>query len=140
AFRESAAWVNRQPWPQPGICAANYPHLLTLLTRRPAVVLPRFRDTGQALRFLDRYHPGVVIVAVDEPAEARVGDVLLERPWMSRRVRPELAGRLEVALVERRRRSQRIQEQGAGRQRTSEQWLLVLKARRKGWRSSGRGS
>src|SRR5439155_19120545 len=76
AYRKAAAWVNAQPWPEPGICAAH--SILNLLTQRPVVALPRFRDVAQARRFLGRYHPGALILTVDEKAEASVGDVLLQ--------------------------------------------------------------
>jgi len=137
AVDQAAAWLNAQPSPRSGVCAANYPAILNLLTQRPAIVLPRFHDTAQVRRFLDRYQPVALILMVDEPAEAAVADVLLERPWRSRRVRPELKPLLEVAVVQSRPRTAVTGPSVERRGAPIRQWLFILRAPESSQRRAG---
>jgi hypothetical protein len=129
AVREAADWLQSQPKLGSGLCAANDPAILNLLTCHPTIILPRFRDAAQVRRFLERYRPETLILMVDERADASVGEVLLQAPWTAARVRSELAPRLETALVRRHRRRAATPSPRTGQQ-APEQWLLVFRARR----------
>jgi hypothetical protein len=125
AARGAAGWLQAHPTAASPLCAASDPAILNLLTRRPTVVLPRFRDTAQVIRFLDRYHPGALILMADDRADLAVGALLLAAPWSAGRVQPELASRLEPAIVRSRPRGSRLPAPPLGQQ-SPEQWLVIL--------------
>jgi hypothetical protein len=127
AYQEAGRRLAQTP---PGtLCAANQPWILNLLAGRPAVMAPRFRDTGQLRRYLAHFHPATLTLFVTErePGDERSARLLVQDMWTKPRLRPDLAPLLELQWYVRNDREDR----GPGKRigRPPSQVLLMFRVR-----------
>jgi hypothetical protein len=102
AYASAGKWLARSP--HGTLCAANQPWIVNLLARRPALMAPRFRDAAQLGRYVERYRPDTLTLFITErlPEDVAMAKRLVRDLWGRPRVRPEVAGQLELAASEQR--------------------------------------